>query len=160
MDSIRLSSDAERQVDEICAKYDPANNPDVQRYMDRVTNEDDRTFWLDFTRQELRATAEAALVFKGALTFFQDQGDLHQIAFDYVEPIFSDRVAEFAVSPGSRLPWGNPGYRRRSNISLLFDQDPDLGDGLSEAQGAIINGAIAEVFGPEGLLVPPSGFEA
>lgn len=131
MDSIRLSSDAERQIDEICAKYDPANNEKLRRYLDRIPNPEDREFVIQYHRDYQRARVEVFYAVRAIREFAMAASDYHRIVLAEITELgLGDLILKDMDNfkeAESEL------FNRHWKIVEFFERDGDLGDGYGES---------------------------
>jgi hypothetical protein len=117
--SMSLGGDVERRIDELCAAYDPASNPVFLLSLNRIPDHEDREFFLNYARRELRAYAEVAFALVAVARFAEEKGQAHLIALDDLAETAAvqDRLHQFK----SRGLMESPEYARWSAIWRYFD---------------------------------------
>ncbi len=152
-DSIRLTDEATREIDEICAGYDPAKNPELQRYLDRIPDPDARAAELKFHQDYQRARVEVFYLVSAVREYAIAASDYHRIILvEMTDCHLGDAALE---DHGHFKEADSEHFNRHFETAQLFDNDGDLGDGYGNATFDERWAAITSAAGQS--LVDPDG---
>ena len=131
-DSIRLTQDAERQIDELYVKYDPARNKALLKYISRIPDPDDRAFALQFHQDYMRARVELFYLLRAVREYAVTRSWYHR---DVLAEIQESGLAELALRQLDGFREADSElFNRHSEITDFFAvEDGDLGDGYGDS---------------------------